>query len=138
MKVFFVDFKSKKLIKKEIVKNLNPENDSKLEAFSKLIINDLVRVFINTKTSGLQIPKSFYSNQDLTLDWSLKFNLKDFKYNEYGISGTLSFDKKQSYVFLPWDSIWSMSTPNNSKNEQQFWRNHTSSNFLENLNEFDF
>ena len=54
------------------------------------------------------------------MNWSHKFNIEDFAYDELGVRGTLSYKDRLYFTNIPWSSVWAISFPNGTKPRE--WR----------------
>lgn len=116
--VLYVDFKNKALLKKQTLDSITVENKlnkEKLDYFHSLIDGGLTQVIVNGHIDKVLLPKNMISNFAIPINWSHKFNIKDFQYDSLGVRGTLSFNKKPYFVNLPWESIWLIHRPDNNK-----------------------
>ena len=129
--VFYIDFKKKVLLEKKVTEDSSKviSNDKeKLNHFSKMIKDGLTQVLVNGYVDGVSLPKNMIKNYAIPINWSIKFNLKDFAYDARGVSGTLSFSKKPFIVVLPWSSIWLIHHPDSPKSSK-IWKSEVPSNF---------
>lgn len=127
--VFHVDFKNKKLLEKkdtDVVEKTTPQASaptkiSKKEYFQQLINTGMVQVCINPKARGVKLPASLKSEPVIMLNWSQKFHIKDFEFDDKGVRGTLSFNSTNFFVDTPWKSIWAIFLANNPKETMKMW-----------------
>ena len=130
--IYFVDFQRKTLIgKKQIIPDLPKHNLSKLQYFSELIERGLTLVVVNSRSSGVKLPPHLSENPAVEISWSHKFGLSDFVYDQFKISGTLSFDKREFHVELPWESIWLMFRPEEGEESVRLWKSDAPKEMLE-------
>lgn len=128
--VFHVDFKNKKLVDKvaDISLDATPKiivadlpKINKKEYFEDLMNTGLVQVLVNPKMRGVKLPPSLKSEAIVALNWSYKFNIKDFSFDDKGIRGTLSFNSKEFFVDTPWKSIWGIFLTKTPKESMKIW-----------------
>lgn len=127
--VFHVDFKNKKLVEKqsdgspeaEIKPDVVAEPMSKKDYFAKLIDSGLVQILVNPKVRSTKLPADLKSNLYVALNWSYKFNIDDFAFDDKGVKGTLSFNSKSFFVNVPWKSIWAIFLPKSPKESMKIW-----------------
>lgn len=130
--VFHIDFKNKKLIEK--VSDGVPDVDNfivnaptaigpvdKYTYFSKLIDTGLIQILINPKLRGTKLPLNLKKEAFVALNWSHKFNIKDFEYDDKGVRGTLTFNAKDCFVNIPWKSIWAIFLTKSPKETMKIW-----------------
>jgi hypothetical protein len=118
--IYYVDFKNKKLTSTttNIEKEVQPDqtNLDKFSYFCELICDSMTTVKINTKAEGVEVPGSVKEQHLIAaINWSHKFNLEDFIYDEEGVRGTLSFKERLFFTNIPWRSVWAISFPNGGK-----------------------
>jgi hypothetical protein len=81
---------------------------SHLGQFTRMIDQGLTSVVLNSWVDGVSLPRELTNQARLVLNWSHRFRLPDFEYDEHGISGTLSFDSGAHHVKLPWECVYVM------------------------------
>lgn len=141
--LFHVDFKNKKLIDK--TETIHPTEEvkgdvitaspsslkvekkttpalSKEEYFERLMDSGMVQVFVDPRRRGVKLPAGFKTQPYVSLNWSHKFNLKDFSFDALGVRGTLSFAGTDFFVDLPWKSIWGMVIGASPKETFRLWK----------------
>lgn len=110
--VYFADFVGKKLLKKEKVGEEQetipdmPEQSvlDKLSYFSELVGNGAVAVKLNANFPGVEVPSKMKMSA-LTINFSHTFTPNDLKYDELGITQTLSFKGQMHAVKIPWQAV---------------------------------
>ena len=122
--VYYVDFKSKTLLdKKEIdseeVVVLDQITLGKHFYFSGLINTGMTTIKVNTRYPGVKLPQQIKESHLVTsVNWSAKFNIPDFKFDNSGVRGTLSFDGQNYFTDLPWGSVWGISLSDGQQNKE--------------------
>jgi len=129
--VYYVDFKKKELLnQKKIKTSISKLSNEKLNYFSELIDRGLTQVLVNSRIDNVSLPQNLIGNIGTPINWSHKFKLNDFIYDDEAISGTLSFNKNPFFVFLPWESIWLISRPDEGSKSVKIWSKGISNNML--------
>lgn len=123
--LYTVDFKNRKLLsKKEIVDGEempDQTNLSKLSVFNEYIESGMTMVKVYTRSPGVSLPKSISEGNIVTsINWSYKFKVPDFSFDDKGVRGSLSFGGNIYFVDLPWSSIYAVYS--HSKNETKEWK----------------
>ena len=122
-KVYHVDFKKRTLVSEEKSSTEPlPRSIEKFELFSTLIGREMTQVLVNSLHEGVSLPEHIIGNPAVPVNWSHKFGIADFVYDADGIQGTLSFNKKNFFVVLPWNSIWMIHAPSEGKDSSKAWR----------------
>ena len=111
--VITVDFKrqvrsSESAVEKPILDAALNLCAQKLKLFSEWIDLGMVMVIFDPRMSGVQVPKELAQECELRLNFSHRFDLKDFVYDQDGISATLMFPGGLFFCVVPWSSIFAM------------------------------
>lgn len=111
-KLIMVDFKAGKKLS---VIDLDARQDmpdqsnfEKYDCFCKFIEDGMVQVEVITSDPGIVIPEHLKQKPLELINWSKRFLIKDFSYDEQGVRGSLNYGGKVLFTDLPWSSIWSM------------------------------
>ena len=83
---------------------------SKLESFAGMVEHGMVMVMFDTRAPGVDVPRNCCGTPQLHLNFSHRFRLPDFEYDEDGIRGTLSFDEGDHRCVIPWDAVYGLSS----------------------------
>jgi hypothetical protein len=109
--VYYVDFNKRKLLSREEAEQKISASKSDLEKmsyFSSLLNQGMSTIRVNTKWPGVVLPSHLKDQLITQINWSTKFQIPDFQYDELGVRGTLSFNKTPCYTDIPWAAVWSM------------------------------
>lgn len=76
---------------------------------------DYVQLVCATHEPGVAVPTR-YLNTDvrtivLNIGYRLPVPISDLVIDEWGVCGTLTFDRKPFYVKLPWACVWNINHP---------------------------
>ncbi len=88
-----------------------PEDDrgeEKLFAFEKLVEVGMVMVTLDTRRKGVQVPARFRNDLQLHLNFSHRFGIDDFLYDEHGVQASLSFHGQAFRCVVPWTAVYMM------------------------------
>lgn len=121
--VYYVDFQRKKLVSRrsdEKDEEQVPDqiNLDKMNYFSSLLQQGMTTIRINTKCNGVVLPNHLKDQLLTQLNWSVKFRIPDFQYDERGVRGTLSFNKTPCYTDVPWEGVWAMALAHGEKTRE--------------------
>lgn len=121
-RVIRVDFAKKTIIGEDIHAHSPTKRPTgnKLEVFTAMIHDGLTSTVFRPDAPGVKVHDSLRGQQHVIFNWSHRFGLDDFTYDEQGIGGTLSVSGQAQYVFLPWDSVAGM-YPANDYSAAVFW-----------------
>jgi stringent starvation protein B len=99
---------------------LNIENIKKKRILEQFLLEDHVMIHLDSNRDDVIVPLSCKNNPILTLKVSkLFFGGIDIK--EEGVKTSLKFSGQYFDCFIPWDSIWGMTS---EKGEQKIWENY--------------
>lgn len=130
--IYYVDFKKKKLISKtNVAHKPSPRDEEKLDYFTTLIDRGLTQLLVDSTNTGVSLPSYIIGNPAVQINWSHNYRISDFEFDELGVRGTLSFNKKNFYVELPWESVWMMYRPEEGKPSCRSWREDAPPGLLE-------
>ncbi len=85
-------------------------NREKLDVFKQLVEQGMVMVVMDSRKPGVQVPPRFADDHQLRLNFSLKFYIDDFEYDDYGVRASLSFNKVPYYCDIPWDAVYALNS----------------------------
>lgn len=120
-----VDFRtrvSKVRGKPEVDQKLYPPTKvlTQFEAFSQMIAEGKTLVIFDGTFDGVLVPDHLKILPRVDLNWSLRFGLQDFEFDERGVRGTLSFNREPFYCDIPWAAVYAMENLN-SKLQRRTW-----------------
>jgi hypothetical protein len=98
------------IIKVKFSRNLENIKDKnfKFYIFNKFINIGAVRVVLDATQKEANVPPEFSLDHRLKLDFSYTFNIPDFKFNTYGVSGTLNFPYGCYFISFSWNVVYGM------------------------------
>ena len=85
-------------------------NREKLDVFKQLVEQGMVMVVMDSRRKGVQVPPRFSEDHQLRLNFSLKFYIEDFEYDDYGVRASLSFNKVPYFCDIPWDAVYALNS----------------------------
>lgn len=83
---------------------------SKFERFCGMVEHGLVQVTFDTRVPGVEVPESFRGTPQLHLNFSHRFRVDDFEYDERSVRATLSFDAEDFHCVVPWDAVYGLTS----------------------------
>ena len=78
---------------------------NKIPIFARCLEDGGVAQVYVRHVPGLRIPASVVPPAVLEYGWSMPISIPDHKWDNKGISATLSFDQSPFHTFVPWDAI---------------------------------
>ena len=95
------------------------KNQEKMDKFTCAIKEGAVSVVFQGSAQDISIPNYLRSQSTVSFKFSYDFGLKDFEFNNDGISASLQFKEGYHFCSVSWDSIFAMR--NESTGEEFFW-----------------
>jgi stringent starvation protein B len=89
---------------------LGPERPEKLRMFARLIERGMVMVTLDARAGGARVPPKFAGELQLNLNFSHRFGLADFEYDDNGVRASLSFGGQPFFCDLPWSTVYGMTS----------------------------
>ena len=84
------------------------ETEPKHVTFGGLIEIGKVMVTLDTRAEGVIVPSQFANAPQLHLNFSHRFRIDDFEFDEDSVRATLSFDSGDAHCVVPWKAIYVM------------------------------
>lgn len=84
----------------------DPTAPQKLEAFTKLIEMGMTMVTVDSRRPGVVVPPVHQGEIQLNLNFSLRFGIDDFRYDEDDVRASLSFGGIPHLCILPWSAVY--------------------------------
>ncbi len=89
---------------------LGAERPEKLRMFARLIEKGMVMVTIDSRVDNTRLPSRFAGELQLNLNFSHRFGLADFDYDDEGLRASLSFGGTPFFCDIPWTAIYGMTS----------------------------
>lgn len=89
---------------------LGPERPEKLRMFARLIERGMVMVTLDARTGLARVPSKLAGELQLNLNFSHRFGLEDFDYDDDGVRASLSFGGQPFFCDLPWSTVYGMTS----------------------------
>lgn len=86
----------------------DPTAPQKYGVFSRFIERGKVMVTLDSRRAGVHVPSKFAGEQQLNLDFSERFGLADFVYDERGVRASLSFNRQPFFCDVPWAAVYAL------------------------------
>jgi hypothetical protein len=88
---------------KELVQKINKD---KRAFFERALENGIATLYLDPRVAGVVVPDSFAGNATLVLNYSYKYNVSDFFFDDFSIVATLSFSRFPFKCIIPWSSVF--------------------------------
>lgn len=86
----------------------NLRNRQKRELFDRLMQAGVTALHLDPRRSGVQVPGHLTQQSWLVLNWSHRYQISDFHYDEHGVQGSLSFARQPFFCRVPWDAVFAI------------------------------
>lgn len=83
----------------------DPLARKKHDIFSKFIEEGMVSVTLDPRGEGVCVPPQFDQRPELVLNFSHRFFIDDFTYDERAVCASLSFSGQPFYCVVPWSAV---------------------------------
>ena len=90
--------------------DLSAERPEKLRMFARLIEKGMVMVTVDTRVAEVRVPTRFAGELQLNLNFSHRFGLEDFDYDDVGVRASLSFGGSPFFCELPWVAVYGLTS----------------------------
>src|SRR4051812_37506333 len=97
----------------------DPTAPQKYAVFGRFIDRGKVMVTLDARRLGVSVPSQFVDEPQLNLDFSEKFGLQDFVYDERGVRASLSFNRQPFFCDVPWSAVYAVFS--HADNERLTW-----------------
>ena len=91
-------------VKKNIVSTEHARK-LKLQHFTELLQHGVVTVGLDATFPGVIVPDHLKGSKSLILNYSYSYGIKDFFFDDEGVSASLSFRGVPHMCFVPWESV---------------------------------
>lgn len=85
-----------------------PRAAEKLAAFTRLVDAGMVLVHLDTRVPGARVPPQYAGDVQLGLNFSHRFGLGDFVFDDVGVRASLSFQGQPFFCDVPWSAVFMM------------------------------
>jgi hypothetical protein len=90
--------------------DLKADRPEKLRMFARLIEKGMVMVTIDSRVDNARLPSRFAGELQLNLNFSHRFGLADFDYDDDGLRASLSFGGTPFFCDIPWTAVYGMTS----------------------------
>lgn len=109
----------------------DPLAPQKFAVFSRFVAKGKVMVTLDARRTGVSVPSHLAQESQLNLDFSDRFGLSDFAYDERGVRASLSFNRQPFFCDVPWSAVYALFS--HADNERLTWSGALPSEILAQL-----
>ncbi len=77
----------------------------KLGVFKRYIEEGMVSLTLDPRMQGVSVPDRFADRPELVLNFSYRFFIDDFAFNEHAVCASLSFSGRPFFCVVPWGAV---------------------------------
>lgn len=100
--------------------SLVDRNRAKLRCFRHLLENGVTALHLDARQEGVEVPARFQGDPWLVLNYSYRYNVADFTFDENGVTASLSFGGQPHVCFVPWNAVFAIT--DDARTEGQHWQ----------------
>jgi stringent starvation protein B len=89
---------------------LGPDRPEKLRVFARLAERGMVMVTLDARSAGVRVPPHLAGELQLNLNFSLRFGIDDFAFDDDGVRASLSFRGTPFSCDVPWSAVYLMTS----------------------------
>jgi stringent starvation protein B len=94
--------------------DLGADRPEKLRMFARLIEQGMTMVTLDARQPGVRVPSNLSQELMLNLNFSLRFGIDDFAYDDDGVRASLTFQKMPFFCEIPWAAVYQMTSTVNA------------------------
>ena len=98
---------------------LADRNRAKQRCFRHLLEGGIAALHFDARHPGVQVPPRFANDPWLVLNFSWRYNVADFLFDDEHVQGSLSFSGRPYFCVIPWTAVFAMT--NEARTEGQHW-----------------
>ena len=99
--------------------DLGPERPEKLRMFARFVDQGMTMVSLDARREGVRVPQHLAGELMLNLNFSLRFGIDDFAYDDDGVRASLTFNKVPFFCEIPWGAVYQMTSTVNA--DRMMW-----------------
>jgi stringent starvation protein B len=89
---------------------LGPDRPEKLRVFARLVDRGMVMLTLDARREGVRVPAHLARELQLNLNFSLRFGIDDFAFDNDGVRASLSFRGTPFLCEVPWSAVYLMTS----------------------------
>lgn len=85
-----------------------PQPDTKQDVFAKLLEEGVAVLHIDARRPGVEVPKDLRDCSRLLLNYSYRYHIEDFNFDDSQVIASLSFAGSPFPCRVPWDAVFAI------------------------------
>lgn len=83
----------------------------KRRCFERLLDLGVATLHLDPRKPGVQVPKKFAGQEMLLLNYSYRYHIQDFRFDDREVVATLTFQGVPFQCVVPWTSVFAVTNP---------------------------
>jgi stringent starvation protein B len=100
--------------------SLVDRNRAKLRCFRSLLESGVTALHLNARDSGVSVPERFRDDPWLVLNFSYRYNVADFTFDEKEVRASLQFGGQPYLCVVPWSAVFAIT--DDGRTQGQHWQ----------------
>lgn len=92
----------------------------KRKLFETLLENGIAALHLDPRASGVAVPGHLTDQPVLVLNFSFRYGVRDFRFDDKGVEATLSFSRQPFFCVVPWSAVFAVT--NNDRTQGSVWQ----------------
>ncbi|MCO4762344.1 MAG: hypothetical protein KC502_12615 [Myxococcales bacterium] len=88
---------------------MQPRTPEKIDAFTRLLQDGIAALHMDATAESLRVPAHLRDQSWLVLNYSYRYQLSDFSFDDDGVIASLSFGGRPYPCFVPWEAVFAIS-----------------------------
>lgn len=99
---------------------LEDRNRAKQRCFRHLLDAGVTALHFDARAAGVQVPEQLRSDPWLVLNYSYRYNVADFTFDDKGVQASLTFGGRPHLCFVPWKAVFAIT--DDARTQGQHWQ----------------
>lgn len=100
--------------------SLVDRNRAKQRCFRHLLEDGVTALHFDARAPGVSVPERFRSDPWLVLNYSYRYNVADFTFDENEVRATLQFGGQPHLCIVPWKAVFAIT--DEARSQGQHWQ----------------
>ena len=92
---------------------------AKQAVFEELLAEGVAALHLDARAGGVHVPAHLRGREWLVLNWSYRYGVSDFAFDDSGVRASLSFGGCPHACEIPWDAVFGVT--DDSRESGRFW-----------------
>lgn len=92
----------------------------KRKLFETLLEAGVAALHLDPRAAGVAVPGHLTDQPVLVLNFSFRYGVKDFRFDDKGVEASLSFSRQPFYCVVPWSAVFAVT--NDDRTQGSVWQ----------------